>query len=306
MSTRLRDATRPPGQAVEQHGRADQVPAPLLVVASIASVQIGSALARTIFDDVGATTVTLMRLGFASLLLLTVLRPKPWHWSREALRAAILLGVAMAGMNVAFYLSLRTVPLGVAVTIEFLGPLLLSLAQTRHLRDVVWVSLAGAGVALLGLQGGHHVPPEGLALALLAGAFWAAYILASARVGRLVPGVQGLAVAMTVSTLIALPLGVSGLPSALRDPAVLGVGLAVAVLSSIIPYGCELAALRRIPTRVFGVLMSLEPAAAALAGLLLLGQTLGSRELVALLMVSVASIGVTLGRRRDADPQSRD
>jgi inner membrane transporter RhtA len=154
-------------------------------------------------------------------------------------------------------------------------------------------------VALLGLDGDSSVPLTGLALALLAGMFWAGYILASARVGRLLPGVDGLAVALLVAAVLALPFGAAGAGRAVADGRALAVGAAVALLSSVIPYGLELTALRSIPTRVFGVLMSLEPAAAAIAGLIVLGQVLGARELVALLLVSLASVGVTLGRRGD-------
>jgi inner membrane transporter RhtA len=277
----------------------DRVPAPALVVVAIASVQTGSAVARTVFDETGALGITLMRLAFSSLLLVAVLRPRPWRWSRDAQLATLLFGLAMAGMNIVFYLALRTVPLGVCVTVEFLGPLTVALVQTRRLRDLFWVVCAATGVALLGLRGGGDVPRFGLFLALLAGTFWALYILASARVGRLIPGTQGLALALVVAALVALPFGAPGVVRVLDQPSVLLVGCLVALLSSVIPYGFELAALRRIPTRVFGVLMSLEPAAAALAGLIVLGQSLDGLEVLALVLVSLASVGITLGRGSD-------
>lgn len=283
-------------------GLPQRLPAPVLVLVAIASVQLGSAVARTVFDEVGANGVTLLRLGLSGALLMLVVRPDVRRWSRQQLGAAALLGLTMGLMNITFYLAIRTVPLGVAVTVEFLGPLLVALVQTRRGRDLLWVVLAGAGVALLGLDTGADVPLGGLALALLAGMFWGGYILASSRVGRLVPGVGGLAVALVVAALLALPFGAEGVVSVLDDPAVLAVGLAVALLSSVVPYGLELAALRRLPTRVFGILMSLEPAAAALAGLVVLDQFLGARELVALALVSLASVGVTLGRREKDPP----
>ncbi|MCK7470966.1 MAG: hypothetical protein MZU95_09390 [Desulfomicrobium escambiense] len=164
--------------------RLDRVPAPLLVLVSIASVQTGSAVARTLFDDLGAPGVTLLRLGLAAVVLLVVLRPRVHRWSRRSWTAALLLGAVFAGMNSAFYLSLRTVPLGVAVTVEFLGPLVLALVQTRRLVDLMWALLAGAGVALLGLDSTSGIAVSGLLLAGLAGVFWAVYILASARVGQ--------------------------------------------------------------------------------------------------------------------------
>jgi len=279
----------------------ERVPAPVLVLAAVASVQTGSAVARTLFDALGSNGVVLLRLGLSSLLLLAVLRPRFWRWSRASLGAAALLGVAMAGMNTVFYLSIRTVPLGIAVTVEFLGPLLLALVQTRRWRDLAWALLAAAGVVLLGFDR-DGAPLAGLALAFLAGLCWAGYILASARVGALLPGTGGLAVALLVSTVLVLPLGAPGAVGLVDRPELLLAALAVAVLSSVLPYSFELAALRRIPTRVFGVLMSLQPAAAAVAGLLVLGQRLGVREVVALVLVSLASAGVTLSRREGKAP----
>lgn len=203
-------------------------------------------------------------------------------------------------MNLSFYLALRTVPLGIAVTVEFLGPLLLALVQTRRLADLAWALLAFGGVLLLGLDPGSTAPLSGLALALLAGLCWAGYILASARVGRTLPGLSGLAVALLLGTVLVLPFGFSGASGVLDRPGLLAGALAVALLSSVVPYAGELVALRSMPTRVFGVLMSLEPVAAALAGLVVLSQALGPRELVALVLVSVASLGVTVGRREGA------
>ncbi len=284
--------------------RSDRVPAPLLVLVAIASVQSGAALGRTLFDDLGAAGVTLLRLGLSALLMLAVLRPAVRRWTREAWVAVLLLGGAMGAMNLVFSLSLRTVPLGVAVTVEFVGPLLLALVQTRRWLDGLWALLAGSGVVLLGADP-SGAPLPGLALALLAGLFWAGYILASARVGQVVAGVDGLAVALGVAALLVLPFGAGGASAVLDRPSLLVAALGVAVLSSVLSYGLELVALRRMPTRVFGVLMSLEPAAAALAGLLVLGQQLGAREVVALLLVSTASAGVTLGHRERRDPAAK-
>jgi inner membrane transporter RhtA len=281
---------------------AGRVPAPLLVLASIASVQLGSAVARTLFDDLGAAGATLLRVGLAALLLLVVVRPRVRTWTRRSWQAAALLGAAMAGMNLVFYLSLRTVPLGVAVTVEFVGPLLLALAQTRRGFDLLWALLAAGGVVLLGADPTGDIPLSGLALALLAGLFWAGYILASAHVGQVLPGAGGLAVALAVASLLVLPFGATGASEVLDRPSLLLPAAAVALLSSVFAYGLELVALRSMPTRVFGILMSLEPAAAAVAGLLVLGQQLGGREVAALLLVSLASAGVTLGRREGQVP----
>jgi inner membrane transporter RhtA len=280
----------------------DRAPATLLVLVGIASVQVGSAVARHLFDDLGAPGITLLRLGLGSLLLLVVVRPRVRTWSRQAWRAAALLGAVMGTMNLVFYLSIRTVPLGVAVTVEFVGPLLLALAQTRRLLDLGWAVLAAGGVALLGVDTTSGIPLSGLALALLAGFCWAGYILASALVGRTLPGTDGLPIALAIGMLIALPFGAQGASHVVDRPALLVPAFAVAVLSSVIPYGFELSALRRIPTRVFGILMSLEPAAAAMAGLLVLDQRLHVREVAALLMVSAASAGVTLTGRATVVP----
>jgi inner membrane transporter RhtA len=279
----------------------ERLPAPLLVLGAIVSVQLGSAVAKGLFDDLGAGGTTLLRLGLASSLLFAVLRPRLRTWSRGQWQAAALLGAAMAGMNLVFYLSLRTVPLGVAVTVEFVGPLLLALVQTRRWLDLLWALTAAGGVVLLGTGGGTDAPASGLLLAFVAGLFWAAYIVASARVGQVLPGTDGLAVALAVAAVLVLPFGAEGALEVVDRPGLLLGALAVALLSSVISYGLELSALRRIPTRVFGILMSLEPAAAAVAGLLVLDQALGSREVVALLLVSAASLGITVVRKQ-ADP----
>ncbi|MET0418766.1 MAG: EamA family transporter [Actinoplanes sp.] len=271
--------------------------APLLVLLAIASVQVGSAIAHTLFDDLGSAGVTLLRLAIAALILGIITRPKVRGWSAEAWRAAALLGVVMAGMNLLFYLALRTVPLGTAVTVEFLGPLLLAVVQTRRLLDLLWAALAAGGVLLLGLDAGGSAPLGGLLLAFLAGLCWAGYIVLSARLGGLVPGTGGLTVSLAVGALLVLPFGAAGASAVLDHPSLLIGGTAVALLSSVISYGLEINALRHIPTQVFGILMSLEPAAAAVAGFVVLRQRLGALEIIALVLVSAASAGVTLFRR---------
>jgi inner membrane transporter RhtA len=282
--------------------RRSAVPAQALVVTSILSVQLGAAIGRSIFDELGAAGVSLLRVAIAAAILWLVLRPAVRSWSRASWQAAIVLGVTMAAMNLLFYLSLRTVPLGVAVTVEFLGPLTLALVQTRRAIDLLWALLAGAGVALLGFGAAGSAPLGGLLLAAGAGAFWALYIVASARLGQELPGTDGLAVALSVAAVLIAPVGLPGALRVLDHPGLLFTAAAVAVLSSIVPYALELEALRRLSTRVFGVLMSLEPAAGAVAGLVILGQRLNGREVVALAIVSVASLGVTLGRADEPVP----
>lgn len=269
---------------------------------SISSVQFGSAIARTLFGSLGAAGVTLLRLAIAALIFAVVFRPRLRTWSAAAWRAAALLGLVMAGMNLIFYFALRTVPLGTAVTVEFMGPLLLALVQTRRVLDLLWAVLAAGGVVLLGLGSGAAAPLGGLVLAFVAGLCWAGYIVLSARLGRLVPGTGGLAVSLAVGAVAVLPFGAPGAAAVFDRPILLVGGAAVALLSSVLAYGLEINALRHLPTRVFGVLMSLEPAAAAIAGLLVLHQRLGFREVVALVLVSLASLGVTLGQRDPTPP----
>jgi inner membrane transporter RhtA len=273
-----------------------RIPATALMLGAMVSVQFGAGIARSQFAAVGPLGATLLRLVFAATILLLVLRPRVRRWTARAWWAAALLGVALAGMNTMIYLAFTSIPLGVAVTVEFLGPLSLALVQTRRLVDALWAVLALAGVLLLGFGQGGTIALAGLVFAAAAGVFWAIYIVASARVGRAIPGIDGLAVALAIATVLCAPLGMGGAIAAIGKPEVLLTFLLVAVLSSVIPYAFELEALRRLPTRVFGVLSSLGPAIAAVAGVVVLGQALGWRETAALLLVTVASVGITVAR----------
>jgi inner membrane transporter RhtA len=233
-----------------------------------------------------------LRVLFAALVLMVLWRPRIAGLPRQDLVLAGMFGVALAAMNLSFYLALDRIPLGVAVTFEFLGPLGVAVAGSRHARDLLWVALAAAGILLLSNFGDFgSLDAGGVGFAVLAGAFWAAYILLSARVGQVFPGGAGLALALVASTILLAPVGIADAGGTLLEPAVLGTGAAVAMLSSAIPYSLELEALRSLPNGVFGVLMSLEPAMAALAGYVVLGEILGARELVAIGLVVVASAG---------------
>jgi len=289
-----------PGQTCKANRVLARIPAPSLVVASILSVQLGSAVAATLFDRVGPPTVVLMRIGMAALVLLVVARPSRQTLSRDSLKAAAILGVTLAGMNLCFYEAIARVPLGIAVTIEFIGPLMVAIVQTRRLIDGVCAVIAGFGVVLLSWPSQHSmVPLSGLLLALIAGLFWAAYILASARLGEVTQGMSGLAVAMTIAAILVLPVGLSSAQAVVDTPWLLVVCFGVAMLSSFVPYTLELSALRRIPTRVFGVLMSLEPAIASVTGLAILGQRFTVRTLVATALVTSASAIVTYTSTRE-------
>jgi inner membrane transporter RhtA len=262
-----------------------------LVLSGIVSVQVGAAFATTLFDELGPAGTVFLRIAFAALLLLLIWRPPLRLGEGAARRDVLLLGLVLAGMNLSFYVALDRIPLGIAVTLEFVGPLGVALAGSRRRLDLLWVGLAAAGILLLAPVPGSDLDALGVVMALLAGTFWGAYILLTARVGRALPGGGGLAIAMTVAALAVLPVGLADGGEALLDAELLVIGLAVAVLSSALPYSVELEALRRLPENTFGVLMSLEPAVAATVGFVGLDQDLAAREVVAIGLVLVASVG---------------
>jgi inner membrane transporter RhtA len=258
---------------------------------AVASVQIGAAVATTLFDELGPAGTVLLRTGFAAVALFLLWRPSLRGQSGGALRDALMFGLALAGMNLSFYAALDRIPLGIAVTLEFTGPFAVAVAMSRRATDLLWVALAAGGIVLLspGIHGG--LDTTGALFALLAGAFWASYIVLAARVGRAFSGGQGLTLAMIVAAVVLLPGGIVAGGADLGDPGLLAAGVAVALLSSAIPYSLELEALRRLPKGTFGVLMSLEPAVAAIVGLVALGQDLSATEVVAIGLVVAASAG---------------
>jgi inner membrane transporter RhtA len=275
-----------------------RVPSPALVLGAIASVQLGSALATTIFHEVGPGGAVLLRLVAASAVLCAVSRPTLRARSRRQLGLAVVFGLVLAAMNMTFYHALQRIPLGITVTLEFVGPLGVAVLGSRRRLDLVWVALALAGILALTRGGSHGLDALGVVLALVAGACWGAYILVNARVGQTFADGSGLALAMCVASIASLPIGMAEGGSQLIAPHSLVLGASVGILSSAIPYSLELEALRRIATHVFGVLMSLEPAFAALAGLIVLGQGLSARELVGIALVVAASAGASLAARR--------
>jgi len=273
-----------------------------MVLASCVSLQFGAASAARLFPALGPGGVTFLRLAIAAVVLLIAFRPAVRAWRRGQWTSVLMLGLALAGMNGAFYASIARIPLGIAVTIEFIGPLVLAAALTRRWRDTVWVLVAAAGIAVLGLANGHGaatgLDPVGVVLALVAGAFWAGYILANARVSGQVPGMGGLAAAMAIAALVVAPSG-SGAVALVADPHLIVLAVGTALLASVVPYTLELAALRRLPARAFSILLSLEPAVACLAGWLLLSQTLTGVQAAAVAVVVIASVGSTLSSRRE-------
>lgn len=263
-----------------------------LVLIGVVSVQVGAAFAKALFGDVTPTALTFLRLLASAVLLLAVVRPRLTDRTRGDWLVLAGYAVSLATMNWAIYQSFARIPLGLAVTIEFIGPLGLALLGSRRVRDLIWVALAALGVVLLGLEPGD-LDPLGVALALLAGGAWAAYILLSVHTGRRWDGVDGLAVASALAAgLLAVPASFSD-AQALATPHVLLIGTAIAVLSSVIPYSCELVALRTMQPRTFGILMSLDPAAAALAAVVVLHEWLSPLQWAAVACVVVASVGAT-------------
>ena len=280
-------------------------PPQVLLLGSIASVQFGAAFADRLFDKAGPAGVVFLRLSISAAVLLAVTRPTLRGRTRADLRAAIVFGLVLAGMNWSFYEALNRLPLGVAVTIEFTGPLAVAIVGSRRWLDGLWVLLAGGGVAVLALRGGHHeIDALGVMFALIAAACWAAYILLSKRVGASFAHLDGLAIALGVATLFVAPAGIVQGGSALLQPPVLAGGCAVAMLSSLIPYSLEIVALRRLAPETFGLLMSLEPAFAALAGVIVLSQPLTAPLLIALVMVVAASVGTTVTGRDRAEVEA--
>ncbi|WP_205696839.1 DMT family transporter [Conexibacter sp. SYSU D00693] len=274
----------------------------VLVLSGIVSIQFGAALAATLFDDAGASGVSVLRLGFAAVLMLVVVRPRVRGVDPGALRLVGAFGLCLGAMNLTFYEALDRIPLGVAVTLEFVGPLGVAVLTSRRRLDLVWAAIAAVGIVLLADLGGGGTDALGVVLALVAGGFWGGYILLAQAAGRHFTGAQGVALAMVVAALVPLGPGIAQAGGDLLDAQLIVLGAGVALLSSVIPYTLETEALRRLPANVFGVLMSLEPALAALAGLIVLGQDLGVRELVAIGLVVAASAGVSLTQPPPPEP----
>ena len=278
----------------------------LLVLGSMLSLQFGAAIATHLFDEVGATGASALRLGLAAVLLVAWARPSARSWTSDHRRAVLLLGLAMAVMNFAFYEAVSRLPLGAAITIEFLGPLGLAVVLTRRPRDLVFVALALAGVAALGFgqQGSADgaLDPLGVAAALVAALFWAGYILAGSRLAATDAGLGSLAGACTVAACLVVPVGVATHGRDLLDGRVLLLGLAMAVLASVVPYSFELRALERMAKRTFSILVALEPAIGAIVGVVLLDQHLGTVSFVGIALVVAAGIGATATAPADQTP----
>ena len=291
----------PSGLAVESHvyvwqsgavPLTNRIPAVWLVITGIISVQVGAAIAKDLFDLVPPTAMVWLRLITSAVILLLVARPRLTGHSGRDWLIVLGFGVSLLVMNWAIYQSFARIPLGIAVTIEFLGPLTVAVIGSRRLTDLIWVALAGMGVALLGLSRAT-LTLAGVGFALLAALGWAFYILLSAQTGRRWPGISGIAIASMVGAIVLAPPAIVEAGSQMLNPTILALGFVIGLLSSVIPYSFELIALRRIPPRVFSILMSLEPAAAALAAMIVLGEFLSLVQWLAMGCVVIASIGAT-------------
>lgn len=268
-------------------------PIALLLVAMV-SIQSGASLAKHLFPAVGATGATALRLALATLLLVAVFRPWRMRVERHQWPALLAYGISLGLMNLMFYKSLETVPLGIAIALEFTGPLAVALFGSRHLRDVVWVALAVLGLVLLvPKQGTQALDPMGVAYALGAGTCWALYIVFGQKAGS-EHGPQTVALGTCIAAVVAVPFGVAHAGTALLSPALLPIALAVALLSTALPYSLEMVALTKLPTRTFGMLMSLEPAIGALCGLLFLHEQLTMLQWLAIVAIIVASAGAAM------------
>lgn len=273
----------------------------VLVMAATFALPLGAAVATQLFPIGGAWGVSAIRLILASMFLILLARPTPWRWTKAAWRDVILFGITLAGLNGFFYAAVERIPLGVAVAIEFVGPLALAVILSTSRRDLIWIGLAGLGLVVLGVE---SLSPDvtfdvlGIVFAALAGVSWAFYILFSARVGRQLAGLEGLPVATIVAALVLLPVGFSGMVDLVLTPEIYWLALAMAVLSTVIPVSFEMAALRRLPRNAFSILLSLEPVFAALIGWVLLDQTFGVLRSVAIFLIIGATIGMTVSAAR--------
>lgn len=272
-----------------------------LLLIAMASIQSGASLAKSMFPLVGAQGTTTLRLIFASLIMLVLLRPWRARFTSSTLKSVIIYGLALGGMNFLFYMSLRSVPLGIAVALEFTGPLAVALYASRRAMDFVWIGLAVVGLLLLIPIGqtGAAIDLVGAGYALGAGVCWALYILYGQKAGA-EHGIQTAALGVMVAALFVAPIGIVHAGSALLNPALLPVAIGVAILSTALPYSLEMVALTRLPARTFGTLMSIEPAFGALSGLLFLNEVLSMAQWLAIAAIITASVGATLSMRRES------
>lgn len=264
------------------------------VLFAIISVQSGAAIAKTLFPELGAAATASLRIGISALILLAVYRPNLFKINASQWKVVIPYGLSLGAMNLIFYFAIERIPIGLAVTLEFIGPLVVAVLGSKRILDYLWVLLAAAGIVLIAPWSDNGVDLLGVLFALLAGALWAAYIVLGGKVSKIMKGGEAVAVGMLFATLLILPFGVLGNGFQNMTPNFFYLGIALALLSSAIPFTLEMKALGQLPARTFSILMSLEPAAASLCGLLFLQEYLTPNELIAVICVVTASIGSTM------------
>lgn len=264
------------------------------VLFAIISVQSGAAIAKTLFPELGAAATASLRIGISALILLAVYRPNLFKINASQWKVVIPYGLSLGAMNLIFYFAIERIPIGLAVTLEFIGPLVVAVLGSKRILDYLWVLLAAAGIVLIAPWSDNGVDLLGVLFALLAGALWAAYIVLGGKVSKIMKGGEAVAVGMLFATLLILPFGILGNGFQNMTPTFLYLGIALALLSSAIPFTLEMKALGQLPARTFSILMSLEPAAASLCGLLFLQEYLTRNELIAVICVVIASVGSTM------------
>lgn len=279
----------------------------VVILIAMLSIQSGASLAKSLFPVIGAPGVTALRIALGTLILVIIFKPWRLRFEKSQRLPLLFYGLSLGAMNYLFYLSIQTVPLGIAVALEFTGPLAVALFSSRRPVDFVWVVLAVLGLWFLLPLGQDiaHVDLTGAALALGAGACWALYILTGQRAGE-EHGPATVALGSLIAAIIFVPLGMAQATESIWQWSILPVGLAVAVLSTALPYSLEMIALTRLPTRIFGTLMSMEPALAAMSGMVFLGETLTFTQTMALCSIIAASMGSTLTLRRESKVEEVD
>ena len=271
------------------------------VLFAIISVQSGAAIAKGLFPIIGATGTASLRIAISALILLAVYKPNLFKITSEQWKFVIPYGLSLGAMNLIFYLAIERIPIGLAVTLEFIGPLLVAVLGSKRIIDFLWVLLAAAGIILIAPWSNNGIDLVGVLFALLAGALWASYIVLGGKISKIMKGGEAVSTGMLFAALLIVPFGIIGNGLINLTPNLWGLGIALALLSSAIPFTLEMKALGQMPARTFSILMSLEPAAAAISGLLFLQEYLSVNEILAVIFVIIASVGATLTSRQKAD-----
>jgi inner membrane transporter RhtA len=277
------------------------IPPITAVLFAIISVQSGAAIAKGLFPIIGASGTASLRIAISALILLAVYKPNLFKITSEQWKFVIPYGLSLGAMNLIFYLAIERIPIGLAVTLEFIGPLLVAVLGSKRIIDFLWVLLAAAGIILIAPWSNNGIDPVGVLFALLAGALWASYIVLGGKISKIMKGGEAVSTGMLFAALLIVPFGIIGNGLINLTPNLWGLGIALALLSSAIPFTLEMKALGQMPARTFSILMSLEPAAAAISGLLFLQEYLSVNEILAVIFVIIASVGATLTSRQKAD-----